>query len=169
MWVWLSDPRTTWFRCLHPSEPSERVPWDNCQYYCHRCTHCLEVDRAHDPFHSFPCCGVCGRRRYANGPAMTLTQVACQVARLRPGYAFLTGKSFFFLNRRWPLTTSAWWTTPMGFTISFGVQVVDVGGYEPFVWRCDWRVARFASRMDTVHLSLRHLFVCHVHRSCVPN
>ena len=97
MWVWLSDPRTTWFRCLHPIEPSERVPWDNCQYYCHLCTHCLEVDRAHSPFHSFPCCGVYGRRREANRPAMTLTQVACQVARLRPGYAFVTGKSCFFL------------------------------------------------------------------------
>ena len=37
----------------------------------------------------------------------------------------------------------------MGFTNTCGVQVVDVGGYEPFVWRCDWRVARFASRTDT--------------------
>ena len=36
----------------------------------------------------------------------------------------------------------------MGFTNTFGVQVVDMGGYEPFVWRCDWRVARFASLTD---------------------
>ena len=40
------------------------------------------------------------------------------------------------------------WTTPMGFTNTFGVQVVDMGGYEPFVWRCDWRAARFASLTD---------------------
>ena len=33
----------------------------------------------------------------------------------------------------------------MGFTNTFGAQVVDMGGYEPFVWRCDWRAARFAS------------------------
>ena len=36
----------------------------------------------------------------------------------------------------------------MGFTNTFGAQVVDMGGCEPFVWRCDWRVARFASLMD---------------------
>ena len=36
----------------------------------------------------------------------------------------------------------------MGFTNTFGAQVVDMGGYEPFVWRCDWRVARFASLTD---------------------
>ena len=36
----------------------------------------------------------------------------------------------------------------MGFTNMFCAQVVDVGGYEPFVWRCDWRVAHFASLTD---------------------
>ena len=36
----------------------------------------------------------------------------------------------------------------MGFANTFGAQVVDVGGYEPFVWRCDWRGARFASLTD---------------------
>ena len=64
--------------------------------------------------------------------------------------------------------TFAWWTTPMGFTITCGVQVVDVGGYEPFVWRCDWRVACFASPTDTAHLSLRRLFVFHVRRFTNP-
>ena len=96
MWVWLSDPRTTWILCLQPIKRSQRIHWDKCQYCCCLCTHCLEVDRGHNPFHSFPCCGVYGRRREANGPAMTLTQVACQVAQLRPGYAFVTGKSCFF-------------------------------------------------------------------------
>ena len=95
MWVWLSDPRTTWFRCLHPCDPSERVPWGNCQYYVNLCTHCLQVDRECNPFHSFPCGGIYGRRREEGGPVTTLTQVAGQVARLRPGYMFITGKSFF--------------------------------------------------------------------------
>ena len=40
------------------------------------------------------------------------------------------------------------WTAPMGFTNTFGVQVGHMGGYEPFVWRCDWRAARFASLTD---------------------
>ena len=31
---------------------------------------------------------------------------------------------------------------------TFGAQVVDMGRYDPFVWRCDWRVARFASLTD---------------------
>ena len=92
LWVWLSDPRTTWFRCFGPRESPY---WEHSQYYVHLCTHCLRVDRGHDPFHSYPCCGVYGRRREANGDAMTLTQVACQVARRRPGYAFVTGKTFF--------------------------------------------------------------------------
>ena len=93
LWVWLSDARNTWFRCHHPTP--ETTFWDHCQHYVHRCTLCLKVDRAYDPYHSYPCCGVYGRRREANGAAMTLTQVACQVTRGRPGYAFVTGKTFF--------------------------------------------------------------------------
>ena len=161
MWVWLSDPRTTWFRCLYPCEPYEHVPWENCQYYCHRCTHCLEVDRAQKPFHRFPCCSVYGRRREANGPAMTLTQVACQVTRLRPGYAFLTGKSFFFhfLIDVDPLRSLRGgphrWVSPSRLVPKASMWVVIN--------------SLSASRTDTVHLSLRHLFFCHVHRSCVLN
>ena len=93
LWVWSSDPRNTWFLCLCPTP--ETTWWYHCQHYVHRCTLCLKVDRAYDPYHSYPCCGVYGCRRAANGPAMTLTQVACQVARRRPGYAFVTGKVFF--------------------------------------------------------------------------
>ena len=64
----------------------------------------------------------------------------------------------------------------MGFTNTFGVQVVDMGGYEPFVWRCDWRVARFASLTDmllVIYLvgscanSLR--FVAFVGNACSTN
>ena len=92
----MSDPTTTWFRCF---APSESLYWDHCQYHVHhRCTLCLSVDRAHDPFHSYPCCGMYGRRREANEEAKTLTQVACQVARRRPCYAFMTGKVFSFLD-----------------------------------------------------------------------
>ena len=36
----------------------------------------------------------------------------------------------------------------MGFTNTFGVEVVDMVGYEPFAWRCSWRAARFASLTD---------------------
>ena len=89
----MSDPRTTWFRCFAPSESPY---WDHCQYFDHLCTHCLSVDRAHDPFHSYPCTGMYGRRREANEEAKILTQVACQVARRRPCYVFMTGKVFFF-------------------------------------------------------------------------
>ena len=64
----------------------------------HRCTLCLKVDRAYNPYHSYPCCGVYGCRRAAYDPIMTLTQVACQVARRRPCYAFMTGKFFSFLD-----------------------------------------------------------------------
>ena len=90
----MSAPRTTWFRCFAPNESPY---WDHCQYYVHLCTHWLSVDRAHDPFHSYPCCGIYGRRREANEEAMTLTQVACQVARRPPCYVFMTGM-FFFLS-----------------------------------------------------------------------
>ena len=58
LWVWMSDPRTSWFRCFAPNESPY---WDHCQYYVHLCTHCLRVDRGHDPFHSYPCCGMYGR------------------------------------------------------------------------------------------------------------
>ena len=91
----MSDPRTTWFRCFAPNESPY---WDHCQYYVHLCTHCLRVDRGHDPFHSYPSCGMYGRRREMEGEAMTLTQVACQVARRRPCCAFMTGKVFSFLD-----------------------------------------------------------------------
>ena len=91
--MWLSDPRNTWFRCHHPTP--ETTWWDHCQHYTHRCTHCLRVDRAYDPYHSYLCTGVYGCRRAADGDAMTLTQVACQVARRRSCYAFLISKTFF--------------------------------------------------------------------------
>ena len=55
-------------------------------------------DRSYDPYYSYPCCGVYGCRRAADGPIMTLTQVACQVARRRPCYTFVTGKVFSFLD-----------------------------------------------------------------------
>ena len=64
----------------------------------------------------------------------------------------------------------------MGFTNTFGVQVVDLGGYEPFVWICDWRAARFASLTDmllVIYLvgscanSLR--FVAFVGNACSTN
>ena len=96
LWVWSSDPRNTWFRCHHPTP--ETTWWDHCQHYVHRCTHCLRVDRAYNPYHSYPCGGVYGCRRAADSTIMTLTQVACQVARRRPGYAFVTSKAFFFLD-----------------------------------------------------------------------
>ena len=53
----------------------------------------------------------------------------------------------------------------MGFTNTFGVQVVDMGGYELFVWRCDWRAARFASLTDMLRVVCRFnspLFVAFV-------
>ena len=94
--MWSRDPRNTWFRCLCPTP--ETAWWDHCQHYVHRCTLCVKVDRAYDPYHSYPCCGMYGRRREANEEARTLTQVACQVARRRPCYAFMTGKVFSFLD-----------------------------------------------------------------------
>ena len=51
-----------------------------------------------------------------------------------------------------------------------------LGGYEPFVWRCDWRVARFASLTDMLLViyrvgscanSLR--FVAFVGNACSTN
>lgn len=96
LWVWESDPRNTWFRCLCPTPKA--AWWDHSQHYVHRCTLCLKVDRAYNPYHSYPCCGVYGCRRAAYDPIMTLTQVACQVARRRPCYAFMTGKFCSFLD-----------------------------------------------------------------------
>ena len=94
--MWESDPRNTWFRCLCPT--LETTWWDHCQHYVHRCTLYLKVDRSYDPYHSYPLRGVYGCRRAADGPIMTLTQVACQVARRRPCYTFVTGKVFSFLD-----------------------------------------------------------------------
>ena len=95
LWVWESDPRNTWFRCLCPTP---ELYWDQCQYFAQLCTLCLKVDRAYDPLHSYQCGGVYGCRRAADGPIMTLTQVTCQIARRHPCYAFLTGMFFSFLD-----------------------------------------------------------------------
>ena len=95
LWVWESDPRNTWFRCLCPTP---ELYWDQCQYFAQLCTLCLKVDRAYDPLHSHQCGGVYGCRRAAYDPIMTLTQVACQIARRHPCYAFVTGKFFSFLD-----------------------------------------------------------------------
>ena len=92
LWVWESDPRNTWFRCLCPTP---ELYWDQCQYFAQLCTLCLKVDRAYDPLHSYQCGGVYGCRRAANDDIMTLTQVTCRIARRYPCYAFLTGKFFF--------------------------------------------------------------------------
>ena len=192
MWVWLSDPRTTWFRCLHPTP--ETTWWDHCQYYVNLCTHCLQVDRAHDPFHSFPCCGVYGIRRDANGPAMTLTQVAGQVARLRPGYAFITGKSFFLflldvdpLRRlrggpyRWVSQTrvvskSSMWvvTNPLsgnaigGSLVLHHLRTLSLRPLFVFhICRCTNPLSGDAFGRALVW-TLNHLFVCR-HRSCILN
>ena len=87
LWVWESDPRNTWFRCVCPTP---ELYWDVCQYFDQLCTLCLKVDRAYDP--------VYGCRRAADGPIMTLTQVACRIAQRYPCYTFLTGKCCSFLD-----------------------------------------------------------------------
>ena len=95
LWVWSSDPRTTWFRC-HRSTPE--LYWDVCQYFIELCTLCLKVDRLYNPYHNYPCGGVYCCRRAVDDDIMTLAQVACQVARRRPCYALLTGKCLFFFS-----------------------------------------------------------------------
>ena len=91
LWVWLSETRSTWFRCHAPEDNT----WDCCQYYMSLCTHCLRVDRAQEPLHTFPCMGRYGVRRAHLEHPHGLGEVRFQVFRRRPCFMKLMEGSFF--------------------------------------------------------------------------